>query len=125
MNEIVSAQIDRRSRVHSHMDMRSTGKPWRKFVKIICHLREDVSLPAEMLPDSASIFYLVKKHYQANLDCMVWEEATYTLLLRLREEFQVTKQVQKRSDQTEWLSFFEKAIIQLRKATFGSHIWVH
>ena len=98
---------------------RTDSKPWRKFAKILCHLREDVSLPANHLPDHSTLYYLAKRHYLDEFEQMVWEEVTYRLLLTFEKEFE-------NQDQTSpWLAFFKAAQNQLRKATFSSHIWVH
>ena len=100
-------------------------RQWRKYAKIICHLRDDVALAQGDLPDSASIYYLVKKHYLATFDPLPWEDVVYRLLISiardLRENADATTTQQVRC----WLTFFEQALLQLRKATGNSYIWHH
>ena len=109
-----------------HHDAHVSGhKPYRKYAKIICHLRDDVRCAEELpqsdvcMPDSACIHSLVKKTYDKYLDTLTWEEAVYTLITRINAE------VSNNASDQGLIAFFQRAASQLKRATFGYHAWMY
>lgn len=96
----------------------SLGRGNRRWIgNIICHLRDDLAdlHPKTQYPDHDQIQQWVNQCYYQGLNDLIWEEATLSVLSRLRLTLVpgVTT------------IFIDDAIMQLRKSTQKHPLWTN